>query len=228
MGHGVVTRANQGIRDHVPVWQELGLLEETVEERIKAFKGLSDATPEARARRERLFHVIEATNHEFHAIGIEMNHRYMSRAIVLDDEKQDEQPQWPEDPILHHRSSTWPGSRLPHAWLNTRVPQKEYRSTLDLAGHGAFCIFTGIGGKRWKEAAIKVSKELKVEVRAYSIGWCQDYEDVYRDWERKREVKEAGCVLVRPDRYVCWRAMDMQDKCEDRLRLVLKKILGRA
>ncbi|KAH8659796.1 2,4-dichlorophenol 6-monooxygenase [Xylariales sp. PMI_506] len=224
VGHGVVTRANQGIRDHMPVWRELGLLGTTPEARVASLAELSTATPEARARRERLNAAIEATSHEFHALGIEMNHRYVSAA---NGPAGPEPPAWPEDPILHHRSSTFPGSRLPHAWVNRRLPEKEHRSTLDLAGHGVFCLLTGIGGDTWKAAAAVVGEELGIEIKAYSIGWGQDYEDVYRDWERKREVSEGGCVLVRPDRYVCWRAMDTAEECEDKLRVAMRKVLGK-
>ena len=203
----------------------MGLMEETVEERMKILESLATAAPGAQARRQRLFAAIEATSHEFHALGIEMNHRYESKAIYVDDEI-GQPPEWPADPILYHQSSTFPGSRLPHAWLNSRVPRKEYTSTLDLAGHGNFCILTGIGGDEWKSAAGKVGKELGLDIPAYSIGWGQDYEDVYRDWEKKREVGEMGCVLVRPDRYVCWRALHKMDDSENMLRQVLKKILG--
>ncbi|KAL5356309.1 FAD binding domain-containing protein [Aspergillus floccosus] len=228
VGHGVVTRANQGIRDHLPVWKELGLLEQMPAERVESMRQLRDATPKGRARRERLYSAIEATSHEFHALGIEMNHRYSSNAVLSGDEKPGTLPTMePNDAILHYRCSTWPGSRLPYVWLNTRIPQKHHCSTLDLAGHGAFCILTGIGGDPWKEAAAKVAQQLDVKVRAYSIGWGQDYEDVYRDWERKREVAEDGCILIRPDRYIAWRSMDMIEDCENRLRSALETILGR-
>jgi hypothetical protein len=50
---------------------------------------------------------------------------------------------------------------------------------------------------------------------------------VYGDWERRREVEEDGCVLVRPDRTVCWRSEQMQEDCDGKLLAVLKAILGR-
>ncbi|CAK7222028.1 hypothetical protein SBRCBS47491_004728 [Sporothrix bragantina] len=230
VGLGVVTRANQGIRDHQPVWKELGLLEDTPAARVQSLADLEQPTLEACRRRERLFAAIEATGHEFHAIGVEMNHRYESSAIVLDDEIQAARtpPPWPADPILYHRSSTFPGSRLPHAWLIHRLPRPQHTSTLDLAGHGVFTLLTGIGGDRWKAAASAVGTQLGITIVAYSIGWGQDYEDVYRDWNRKREVAEPGCVLVRPDRYICWRSMDLVDDCEARLRKVLEQVLSRS
>jgi hypothetical protein len=72
-----------------------------------------------------------------------------------------------------------------------------------------------------------VERQLGVEVRCYSLGWMQDYEDVYSDWARRREVEEDGCVLVRPDRFVAWRAMEMVEGCEEKLLMVMKHVLGR-
>ena len=192
---------------------------------MKTLNELSAPTPSGRARRKFLNEAIEGTAHEFHGIGVEMNHRYVSDGIILDDE-QDSPPEWPEDKVLHHKTSTYPGSRLPHAWLNSRIPVPDHTSTHDIAGHGVFTLFTGIGGDGWKTAADRISKELGIVIKAVSIGWKQDWEDVYRDWERKREVQEDGCVLVRPDRYVCWRSMEGEEE-ERRLRRVMGRVLGR-
>jgi 2-polyprenyl-6-methoxyphenol hydroxylase-like FAD-dependent oxidoreductase len=225
VGLGVITRANQGLRDHTPVWDAMGLTLPTVKERMEVLAELKAPTKQGRARRKLLNDAIDGTAHEFHGIGVEMNHRYVSGAVVAEDEKAGP-PEWPEDQVLYHRASTYPGSRLPHAWLNKRVPMKEHTSTHDLAGHGVFCLLTSVGGEGWKEAAAKVGEELGVVVKAYSIGWEQDWEDVYRDWARKMEVEEDGCVLVRPDRFVAWRAMAGGDEAA-RLGKVMRKILGR-
>ena len=227
VGHGVITRANQGIRDHIPVWDALGVSAETVEERMKLFNELKAATPEGKKRRKLLRTTVEGTRHEFHGLGIEMNQRYISESIYHEDEKKAGRhtPPTPPNPILDHIPSTYPGCRLPHAWLNTRNPGKQF-STIDLAGHGLFCLLTGIGGEDWKVAAKAVSEKLNVKINAYSIGWCQDYEDVYGDWDDKREVEESGCLLVRPDRFIAWRSMSLETDCAGRLLEVMKTVLG--
>lgn len=224
VGHGVITRANQGLRDHVPVWEALGMMDDSLEVRRKYFAELSQATPEGVARRARLQAAIQNTAHEFHGLGIEMNQRYESSAVYLKDEGL--RPPLPDDPVLEHEITTYPGSRLPHAWLNTRVPGKQF-STQDLAGHGAFCLLTGIGGGAWKEAADGVAKDLGVPISCYSIGWNQDYEDVYYDWSKRSEISEDGCVLVRPDRFVAWRAKGIIPDCEEKLLSVMKHVLSR-
>lgn len=128
---------------------------------------------------------------------------------------------------MYHEITTFPGSRLPHAWLNTKFPGKQF-STIDLAGHGKFCLLTGIGGEKWKDALKSVSSKLGLDGKtgAFSIGWDCDYEDVYFDWARRREIDEDGCVLVRPDRFVCWRSKGMVDDLELKLESVLRRVLS--
>ncbi|KAL2352871.1 FAD binding domain-containing protein [Cryomyces antarcticus] len=167
VGHGVITRANQGLRDHAPVWEALGMMDPSLEVRKQQFAELASASEQGVARRARLQAAIEGTAHEFHGLGIEMNQRYDSNAVYLDDEGP--RPPSPEDPVLQHDITTYPGSRLPHAWLNTKVPGKQF-STIDLAGHGSFCLLTGIGGGAWREAAAKVAEALGVPMRCYSVG----------------------------------------------------------
>ncbi|CZR67989.1 related to phenol 2-monooxygenase [Phialocephala subalpina] len=224
VGESVITRANQGLRDHVPVWEALGMMDESLEVRRQHFAELSEASPAGIKRRAKLQEAVEGTAHEFHGVGVEMNQRYESKAIFLEDEGP--RPPLPEDPVLEHEITTYPGSRLPHAWLNTKLPGKQF-STIDLAGHGDFCLLTGIGGGAWKAAVKKAGDTLGIKINAYSIGWRQDYEDVYFDWARRREIAEDGCVLVRPDRFVAWRSMGMIPNAETKLLHVLKTILGR-
>ncbi|KAJ9657857.1 hypothetical protein H2198_004053 [Neophaeococcomyces mojaviensis] len=226
VGLGVITRANQGFRDHLAVWQALGITEPDLESATKAFEELSAITPAGAKRRRAFRKAIEGTEKEFHAVGQEMNQKYDgSPAVCFKDEK-DPRPPLPEDAVLNYQISTYPGSRLPHAWLNARVPGKQI-STQDLVGKGRFTLLTGPGDGegRWKAAAEKVGKELGIEVKSVSIGWRCDWEDVYFDWERKREVEEDGCVLIRPDRFVAWRSIGMVEEPEERLRRAMRGVL---
>lgn len=154
-----------------------------------------------------------------------MNQRYHSEAIDSQDEAGC-MPPLEGDSVLDHTPSTYPGSRLPHAWLNKAVPEKPI-STIDLAGKGKFTVLTGIGGKAWKEAAADVAEALKVPIAAYSIGFRQDWEDPYFKWEELKEVEEDGCILVRPDRFIAWRSMEMQEDPKGALMKALRKILAR-
>lgn len=161
-----------------------------------------------------------------------MNQFYQSSAIYPDDEPEgrDTTPRYNPDKDLHYTQGTTPGMRLPHAWLCTRIPGPLI-STQDLAGKGRFTLFTGIGGKEsWSHAAAKVVERMKgLKVEVFSIGWCQDYEDRYYQWEDKRGVEEDGAVLVRPDRFVCWRypkRIDDVQEAADKVERVLRSVLG--
>lgn len=226
IGAGIIQRANQGLRDHIHVWEALGATPADLEERKRQHAELSAPTEAGRQRRKRLQEAVKYTEHEFGGIGIEMNQRYESGAVVFADEKEARRPP-PEDPVLQYQLSTYPGSRLPHVWINKRTPIKAPISTIDLAGHGAFCLLTGNGGEKWKQAAAEASKSLGIKINAYSIGWLEDWEDVYGDWTRRRETEEDGCVVMRPDRTICWRSMGMREDCNSALLDVLKTVLGK-
>ncbi|KAL1887189.1 hypothetical protein Sste5346_010364 [Sporothrix stenoceras] len=225
VGLDVVTQANASLRNHKVIWGVLGVLEPTLEACKKANDELNATTPEGRARREELSKALRAIDREEHGLGIEMNQRYKSGAVYLAD--QGECPAFTRDPLEHYHPTTYPGARLPHAWLGNHVPSK-YVSTIDLAGKGRFTLLTGIGaGPQWKAVAAKISSELGVPIHAYTIGYGQDYKDVYLDWENHSGVSESGCVLVRPDYFVAWRSESGVDDGEQKLRNVMKSILSR-
>jgi 2,4-dichlorophenol 6-monooxygenase len=134
------------------------------------------------------------------------------------------EPACDRDPELYYHPTTWPGARLPHVWL-ARGGHKV--STHDLAGKGRFCLLTGIAGEAWAEAAATAGAKLGVEVTAYVIGPGREYIDVYEDWSRAREVGEDGCVLVRPDAHVAWRAAGLAADPAAELSRVLARVLAR-
>lgn len=223
VGLNIITRANQAFREHNNVWSAFGMLEPTVSERMRLFTQLSEATSEGCARRAALKAAVEQTSREFHGLGIEMNQRYESSAISVSTEEM--KPPYKKDEVLFYQPSTYPGSRLPHAWLNSSSPTTPV-STIDLAGKGKFTLLSGIGGKQWKAASAIVTKELGVSINTYMIGFRQDYEDVYSTWSEMREVEESGCILVRPDRFVCWRCKKLPSDSTEALRIAMRSILA--
>ncbi|KAJ5713467.1 uncharacterized protein N7483_010648 [Penicillium malachiteum] len=227
VARGVVTRANSSFTHHGPVWEALGVTLPTPDLRTEALNELTHPTLKGRARRAALQAAIEETEHEYHALGTEMGQFYQSAAVYTADETSSFYS--PEvvakDLDLTLVRSTYPGCRLPHVWLNNAVPIQRV-STIDLAGKG-FALLTGIGGKAWKKAASQVGDELRVSIKAFSIGFRQDYEDVYFDWARIRGVDETGCVLVRPDNFVAWRSNEvLGDGCTEKLQHVMLSVLG--
>ena len=99
-------------------------------------------------------------------------------------------------------------------------------STHDLAGKGRFCLLTGIGGDGWVEAVAQAAGATGVEIAAYVIGPGREVLDTYDDWARAREVREDGCVLVRPDGHVAWRSNARADDPGTALQGVFERLLG--
>jgi len=217
----IVTRANQSIGEFGPIFDALGLTASNDPETMQAnMDARCDTTPEAEAQRAALNEAIAFKKYEFDAHGIEMNQRYASSAIVTDGQIE---PDFTLDAVLHYQPTTWPGARIPHAWLFDRSGAKH--STLDLAGNGTFTLFTGPGGKSWADAAVTVGARMGVDIRSHVIGPRQDYVDHTGGWARAREVGDAGCVLTRPDQHVCWRHDTISNDPEAELTRVLSAVL---
>lgn len=229
VGAGIVKKANDGLRDHLPIWESLGFFEGDHQGIRKVLNSLGDNTPESKERRKAFEKAIKRTEYEFHAIGVESNQRYFTNpksALYIEPEDVGNEPQFTKDAYLYYHATTYPGCRLPHAWLGTHQPSKQV-STLDLSGKGGFTILTGIGGEGWKAAAAEVSKKIGFEIRVYTIGINCDYQDIYFAWANQREIDESGAVLIRPDLFVGWRANAwVEGKGEERLTRAMWKILG--
>ncbi|KAI3395637.1 hypothetical protein diail_1002 [Diaporthe ilicicola] len=226
VGAKVVKDANYGIGLHAAVWEACGMFTKTPEEGMQVVRDLSNATPEGAASRARLHAALEGTRQEAESLGATMNQWYISKAVYLDDESQP-RPPLKGDPLIQIQVSTYPGTRLPHAWLDQWTTRRKKISTQDIAGKGSFCLLTGHGGDAWKQAARRVSQKTGIPINSYGIGFGLDYHDVYREWFTRREVEDDGCVLVRPDRFVAWRSMKMIHDCEGKLSTVLDRILSR-
>jgi 2,4-dichlorophenol 6-monooxygenase len=222
VGKQIVLRANKSIEEFGPIFEALGLLETNdPRQMIRNVAARRDDTPEAAVQREKLRAAIELKNYEFNAHGVELGQRYHSAAVVADGTPE---PGYAADPELYYHPTTWPGARLPHCWLG-RDGQRV--STLDLAGKGRFALLTGISGSAWEQAARAASEASGVEVACFVIGPGREVTDLYDDWARLREVGEDGCVLIRPDAHVGWRAATLADDPEGELRAALSTILSR-
>ncbi len=221
VGRQIVNRANQSIGETGRIFQALGLLSTEDPEQMQlnmAARKLPGA--EAEKQRQLLREAIEFKNYEFNTHGVELDQRYQSGAVVPDGTPA---PVNPRDHELYHHPTTWPGAKLPHTWLSRGTAQL---STLDIGGRGRFALLTGIGGEPWIHAAGVVSAALGVEIVAVSIGPGGDYEDLYGCWAALREVEDTGCVLLRPDNYVCYRNSTMQPDPEHALGVALRHILA--
>ena len=106
-----------------------------------------------------------------------------------------------------YQPSTRPGCSVPNAMLENL---HDTAPLGDLLGRGRFVLIAGEEGAAWCDAARVVSAERGIELDAFSIGVSDgDYLDMRSEWLRLREIGPGGAILVRPDRFIAWRAMVM-------------------
>ncbi|MGL4488990.1 MAG: 2,4-dichlorophenol 6-monooxygenase, partial [Rhizobiaceae bacterium] len=216
----IVERANKSIGEFGPIFGALGMLDTTDPEQMKAnMQKLKDDNPTAVAQRAALREAIDFKSYEFNCHGVELNQRYKSGAVVADGAM----PKYKRDAELYHQPTTWPGAKLPHAFVYHGT---ETHSTLDLIGKGSFTLITGIGGEGWVKAAAALSKSRGLTIATRVIGPGRDYEDHFGDWAKLREISEAGCLLVRPDGIVAYRHNDAAKDAKKSLDDALTHILG--
>ncbi len=162
-----------------------------------------DDTPAAEAQREALREAIAFKVYEFDAHGVEMNQRYSSSAVVTDGQPE---PAFEQDPELHYQPTTWPGARLPHVWLYR--PRR--REGLDARPRRPGPLHDPDRHRRrgWLEAAAGASARSSASTIADAMhrpapGLAGP---ATATGPTRREVSDAGAMLVRPDHHVAWRA----------------------
>ena len=217
----IVTRANQSIAEFGPIFEALGLTD--TQDPVKMKKNMDERkqnSPKAEKQRQALREAIAFKKYEFDAHGVEMNHRYKSNSVLTEGDKE---PAFKKDKELFYQPTTYPGARIPHAWVYDKKGVKH--SILDLCGKGNFSIFTGIGGEEWLKAAKNIETQLGIKIQCNIIGPDQDFEDHAGEWSSIREISDSGLILVRPDQHICWRSKDMMSNSSEKLMDVMKKIL---
>lgn len=222
IGKQIVDRANKSIGEFGPIFGALGLLESTDPTVMNAnMQSRKEDTGVARDRRKALREAIAFKVYEFDAHGVDMNQRYDSSAI---DTAGETRPPFADNAELVYQHTTFPGARLPHAWLEK---DRVRVSTLDLVGQGRFTLLTGIGGSGWRKAAEALAAE-GFPIACVSIGAGEDYEDPFGDWARASEIEDDGAILVRPDQVVAWRSKERAKDAGKTLRAAVANVTGKS
>ncbi len=153
------------------------------------------------AARARLSGKIRWMARQFNSAGTHLGYRYCDSPIVVADGSPE-----PPDDFMQVVPSTWPGSRLPHAW--TGADQTVHgESTLDWLGrHFVLLAATQVDSTaRWTDAARALGLPFEVRVVTQPA--------LIALFERK-------LVLVRPDGHVAWRGDTPPADCAALLRQV--------
>lgn len=218
----IVNRAIKSVEEMEPIPKALGFYDgQSVDEGWASLDELFSGGEVGRLRRKELAAAVELHNYQFNCNGVELGQRYTSAAIVRDSNAF---PEPTRDAQLYYHATTTPGAYLPHAWIQR---DNELVSTLDLVGHGTFTVLTGAGGQPWIDAARQVGEEFGIALNAVLIAHGTSTIDVYNQWAELREIEDDGCVLVRPDRFVAYRANGMIADPVSALRRVCSQILGK-
>ncbi len=225
VGEQIVKRATKSLGDLGPIMEALEITGvDSAEEKIQNIANRKLNTPEAEIQRENLRKAVEGTQYIYNCHGVEMNMRYASSAVVPDGSPDEV---FKRDRELYHQASSRPGSMIPHVWLTDAEQQKV--STLDICGKGQFTLITGLGGESiWSSALTEIEQNLGIAINMRVIGPGQQYEDIYGDFARVRDISETGALLVRPDNIVAWRAQEVSSESAKDLIAAMHKVLGKA
>ncbi|MCW8378711.1 FAD-dependent monooxygenase [Streptomyces justiciae] len=220
IGAQIVDRATRSMALVGAVPGKLGIQSgQAEEEGWAAVDGLFAPTAEARQRRDELQAAVDEWEYGYNCHGVEMGQRYTEGALVDDGTPF---PPYERDGELYYHPTTHPGAYLPHVWLNHDGTQV---STLDVVPADTWTLITGVEGQAWADAAADLSAKLGIGIATRAVGHGLEFHDVYGDWAKTREITDGGCLLVRPDRHIAWRAADASVSPATDLREAFGKIL---
>jgi hypothetical protein len=143
------------------------------------------------AARERLTHVADIEQRKTNEmIGAELGYRYVDSPIVWNE------PGGPEHLFREYVPTTWPGARLPHAWLRDGTPIQDH------VGQG----FTLLRLGKQPDA-----RNLEEALRA--TGAPVDVLSIAD--EHVRDLYGYDLLLLRPDMHVAWRGNAVPDHAQE-------------
>lgn len=218
-----VQRSLENAYNHMVIGEKLGLMTSATAEQNwanlrRAFGDAAADADHARAVRR----AIATQTMEFREHNVEYGYTYESAAVVPDGSHAKPNP----DPIRVYVPSTGPGHPLPHAWIEDTDGRRV--STLHKVQPGRFVLIAGEGGGAWKDAALALAARNGLPLDAFTLGHTDgDLLDLECHWMQLREHGPGGAILVRPDRFVAWRASGADADPASTLRTALGQVLQR-
>lgn len=196
-----VQRSMENSMAHLGIGRAFGLSHElTAEENWAQVKRVLSDRPEDEERRQGALRVIRALSMEANELNVEYGYRYRSAAIVPDGSPEPDAI----DDIRLYEPGAFPGSPLPHAWIDDASGNRS--AMKDLVKPGRWLLVAGEEGQDWCSAAAALAAAHDLPLDAVRIGHIDgDLFDPRLAWAQFRGISSKGALLVRPDRVVCWR-----------------------
>ncbi|MFG2004348.1 FAD-dependent monooxygenase [Spirillospora sp. NPDC048911] len=215
-----VERSVENALNHLVAGEAVGITPDAgADANWRRIRRLWSGLPEDEAHARQVRRLIASQSMEFDEHNIEYGYTYTSTAVVPDGTAVPANP----DPIRIYQPAARPGHPLPHAWLD--APDGRRLSVHDLVRPGCFLLITGEDGQAWCKAAATLPTSVPVD--AVRLGHLDgDFLDPRSAWTRNRGHDRGGAVLVRPDRFIAWRAHTASPTPEQDLTAALDQILG--
>jgi 2-polyprenyl-6-methoxyphenol hydroxylase-like FAD-dependent oxidoreductase len=144
---------------------------------------------DTRANLARIADVEQRKSNEM--IGAELGYRYSGSPII-----------WPEPEdgpaldVMDYVPTTWPGARLPHAWLDDGTALQDRLGD----GYTLLCL----GGARMATAPLE--RAFAALAAPFSVATVND--------QRPRDIYGHDLLLLRPDLHIVWRGNRLPDRPE--------------
>jgi 2,4-dichlorophenol 6-monooxygenase len=206
---------------HGPVAEALGLRKGiTEEDGWREIAVWTSDTVEGERRRAASAAAIAANAEDYSQLNIEAGFSYEFGAVIPDGTA----------PPAHHDSATIfepsarPGHHIPNVLL-TRAG--ETVSTVDLVAPAGFTAFVSDGAAgTWTRAARRAAAATGYPVTVVAIGPNSPVADPRGEWPSVSGTATGGCLLVRPDRHVAWRAVTEPSDAAAELTRVVRLLLA--
>jgi len=153
---------------------------------------IRDDTPEGAETRANLARIADVEQRKSNEmIGAELGYRYSGSPLI-----------WPEPgegpalDVMDYVPTTWPGARLPHAWLEDGTALQDRLG----GGYTLLCL----GGTRTETAPLEQAfAALKAPLSVMTVGD-----------QRPRDIYGHDLLLLRPDLHIVWRGNRLPDRPE--------------
>jgi 2-polyprenyl-6-methoxyphenol hydroxylase-like FAD-dependent oxidoreductase len=144
---------------------------------------IRDNTPEGAKTRADLIAVAEVEQRKSNeVIGAELGYRYVDSPLIASD------GEGPAHDFMTYVPSTWPGTRLPHVWL------EDHTAVQDRIGYGDHYTLLRLDGRSDAAGLDRAFAATGAPLKLLAL-----------DDPHAREVYGYGLMLLRPDMHIAWR-----------------------